>query len=134
MPTPTKWHRKTRRLRMHLLLPSGTDQSKAPASTAFARAKGFLMRKKELSMRPILHRNIPDARLWAQTHNIPWVQVRSDAFPIGPFPHLLQNYRASDAGSHCDDKGWQRQTEKPNAANGSWRCSSHNFTLFFSAA
>ena len=33
---------------------------------------------------------------------------------MGPFSHLLKNLYISDAESHCDDKGWQRQTVRPN--------------------
>ena len=30
--------------------------------------------------------------------------------------HLLRDFCASDAESHCDDKSWQRQAVKPNAS------------------
>ena len=60
----------------------------------------------------MLPRDVPEAGRCAQTHHIPWVQVRPDTFPMGPFPHLLQNLYTSDAESHCCEA--KCQPDSPN--------------------
>ena len=128
-PAPAKRHQKMRRTKIHLLLPSGVDQSKAHAlsvsartkglnSTAPCKSKGLLLDEEEKRARhaprtsPERTRTLDVVR---QTNDVPWVQKRPDAFPIGTFPQISHNFRANGAESHCDDKGWQRQTVKPNA-------------------
>ena len=97
-----------RRTQIFLLLPSGVDQSKhmpwrlrrskGLKLNCLCKSKGLLliMKEKLLSLRPIRLQNIPDAGRCAQTHNIPCVQ-------IGQTPEC-----------HYDDRGWQRQTVRPN--------------------
>ena len=59
-------------------------------------------------MRPILPWNIPTGGRCAQTHTVPRVQARSDAFPERPFPHLLQNSCAHTTASHCSSRDVSR--------------------------
>ena len=82
---------------------ASSARTKGFNTTAFEKAK-FDEAEQELAVQPVLPRDVPDARRCAQAHNISWVLVRPDAFPRGPFPHLLQNLRANDAASHCGDR------------------------------
>ena len=61
-------------------------------------------------MRPLLPRNIPDAGCRAQSHKIPKSHKRSNPFPAGSFPHLLQNLCTDPIGRHPSRQGHNQMT------------------------
>ena len=64
----------------------------------------------KLAVRPILPRIIPDAGCRAQSHNIPKIHKRSNPFPAGSFPHLLQNLCTDPIGRHPSRQGHNQMT------------------------
>ena len=125
---------KCRPIKAHAL--SVSARTKSLKSTAFVRTKGScMMRQKKLAMRPILFRNIPDARRCAQTQTLDVVRNMPDSFSIGPFPHLSKKIAPTTtkmATANCETKCQpeyaisKHSSAFANAATGSLRCSSHN--------
>ena len=83
------------------------------------RSRHWLLREKEakeLAMRPILLRDVPIGGCCAQAHTVPRVQARPDAFPKGPFPHLLQNLDTNTTAGHCNPHDLPREASNQRAA------------------
>ena len=76
-------------------------------STAFVLGKE---KKKELAIRPVLLRHIPDAGCRAQTHDIPRIQKRPHPFPPRPVPHFLQYLCTNHIGRHPRGQRYRPRT------------------------